>query len=55
MTTSEAERDVLVAYELGSNSFISKPVSLAALSQVMAVLGRYWFRTVTLPVATEET
>jgi CheY-like chemotaxis protein len=49
MTTSRAEQDILCTYALGSNSFISKPVTLAALVEVMRVLGQYWFEVVRLP------
>jgi CheY-like chemotaxis protein len=49
MTTSRAEQDILRAYELGSNSFISKPVTLTELVEVTRVLGQYWFQVVKLP------
>lgn len=49
MTTSTAEQDIVRAYELGSNSFISKPITLAELVDVMKVLGQYWFQVVKLP------
>jgi CheY-like chemotaxis protein len=49
MTTSQAEQDIFSSYDLGSNSFISKPVTLAGLVQVMTVIGQYWFQTVKLP------
>ena len=49
MTTSKAEQDILRTYDLGSNSFISKPITLAALIEVTMVLGKYWFQVVTLP------
>jgi CheY-like chemotaxis protein len=51
MTTSKAEQDIVIAYDLGSNSFITKPVTLAGLVEVMTVLGRYWFQIVLLPEA----
>ena len=53
MTTSSAERDISRAYDLGSSSFIRKPVTLTALAQVMSVLGKYWFEVVSLPAAVE--
>ncbi len=53
MTTSTAEQDILRAYELGSNSFISKPITLAELVDVTRVLGQYWFQVVKLPPSTE--
>jgi len=49
MTTSTAEQDILRAYELGSNSFISKPITLTELVEVTRVLGQYWFQIVKLP------
>ena len=51
MTTSKAEEDIFRMYDLGSNSFISKPITLTALVDVMIVLGQYWFQIVTLPEA----
>ncbi len=49
MTTSTAEQDILRAYDLGSNSFISKPITLTELVEVTRVLGQYWFEVVKLP------
>jgi CheY-like chemotaxis protein len=49
ITTSQAEEDVIRAYDLGSNSFISKPTTLVGLVEAMLVLGQYWFKIVTLP------
>jgi CheY-like chemotaxis protein len=51
MTTSKAQRDVSSAYDLGSSSYIIKPVSFAALVEVTRVLAHYWFQIVTLPEA----
>ena len=50
LTTSKADTDVGAIYELGANSFISKPFQFEALVNVMKVLGEYWFKTVELPV-----
>ena len=49
MTTSEAEQDISRTYDLGTNSFITKPITLAGLIAVTKVLGEYWFRIVSLP------
>ena len=49
MTTSTAQEDIFRTYDLGSNSYISKPVTQAGLVEVAMVLGSYWFKTVTLP------
>jgi len=51
MTTSTAETDIFRTYDLGSNSYISKPVTQAGLIEVAMALGRYWFKIVTLPEA----
>lgn len=48
-TTSKAEEDVFRSYQLGVNSFITKPVTFNNLLDVMSSLGRYWFEIVELP------
>jgi CheY-like chemotaxis protein len=49
LTTSRADTDIERIYELGANSFISKPVQFEGLVNLMDLLGRYWFDTVALP------
>jgi CheY-like chemotaxis protein len=49
LTTSKADSDVGGLYDLGANSFISKPVQFDALVATMRALGQYWFQTVELP------
>ena len=49
LTTSKAEEDVVRSYDLGVNSFISKPVTFDALVEVVHALGQYWFEIVELP------
>lgn len=51
LTTSKAEEDVLRSYDLGVNSYITKPVTFAGLVEVLQGLGRYWFEIVELPPA----
>ena len=48
-TTSKAEEDISRSYQLGSNSFITKPVTFDNLITVMKTLGTYWFEIVELP------
>ena len=48
-TTSKAEEDIYRSYQLGVNSFITKPVTFENLINVMQALGRYWFEIVELP------
>lgn len=49
LTTSGAEEDILRTYELGVNSYITKPVTFEGLVEVMKSLGKYWFEIVELP------
>jgi CheY-like chemotaxis protein len=49
LTTSKAEEDIYRTYDLGVNSFITKPVTFDGLVTVMRALGRYWFEIVELP------
>ena len=49
LTTSKADTDIGRVYDLGANSFISKPIQFDALVNVMRALGQYWFNTVELP------
>lgn len=48
-TTSKAEEDIYRSYQLGVNSFITKPVTFENLISVMQTLGKYWFEIVELP------
>ena len=50
LTTSKADIDVAQIYDLGANSFISKPVTFDSLVKVMRILGNYWCDIVELPV-----
>lgn len=54
LTTSQAEEDIVRSYNLGANSFITKPVEFDVLVQVMRDLGRYWFEIVELPEFSKE-
>jgi CheY-like chemotaxis protein len=51
LTTSQSESDVLRSYDLGANSFITKPATFSGLVEAMRALGRYWTETVELPPA----
>jgi CheY-like chemotaxis protein len=53
LTTSRAEEDIVRTYDLGVNSFISKPVTFNGLVQAMDVFSRYWLEIVELPLASE--
>ena len=49
MTTSQADEDVVKSYDLGANSYITKPITLNGLVEVMQQLGKYWFEITALP------
>lgn len=49
LTTSRSEEDIVHSYDLGVNSFITKPVTFEGLVEVMKALGRYWIEIVELP------
>ena len=49
LTTSSAEQDIVRSYDLGVNSYITKPVTFAGLVDAMVTLGKYWFEIVELP------
>lgn len=51
LTTSKAEEDILRTYDIGANSFITKPVTFDALVELLRDLGEYWFSIVALPTA----
>lgn len=49
LTTSKAEEDIYSTYNLGVNSFITKPVTFDSLVANMRAIGEYWFEIVELP------
>jgi CheY-like chemotaxis protein len=51
LTTSGAEEDVYRTYNLGVNSFITKPVKFSSLVEVLTEVAHYWFEIVKLPAS----
>jgi len=49
LTTSEAQRDVAAAYQLGAAGYITKPVDFEQFASAINQLGNYWFALVQLP------
>lgn len=49
LSTSEAERDIVRSYNLGANSFISKPMDADAFAHHIHTMETYWFDIVRLP------
>ena len=50
LTTSEAEEDIIRAYNLHANCYIRKPVSFSEFTEVIKSIEDFWFRIVRLPV-----
>ena len=42
VTSSAEDPDIKLAYELGANSYVVKPVNFEAFTEVMSNLGLYW-------------
>ena len=51
LTTSSDDVDVRRAYDLGANSYITKPVTGSKLESMLDRLAEYWSQIVTLPSA----
>jgi len=49
LTTSSQEEDILRSYDLGVNSYITKPLRMEGFIEVVRDLERYWFELVVLP------
>lgn len=49
LTSSQAEADVLSAYDLHANCYITKPVDLAQFLTVVQAIENFWVTIVTLP------
>ncbi|WP_442943544.1 response regulator [Nostoc sp.] len=50
LSISRGKEDIYNTYDLGANSFITKPVTFASLVEVMKTLVKYWFEIVKLPL-----
>jgi two-component system response regulator len=49
LTTSREEKDVLDAYGLNVNAYITKPVDIEQFFRTIACLDKFFLRVVTLP------
>lgn len=52
LTSSREDRDVIESYQLGVNSYISKPVEFDEFARTVAELGLYWLLVNHPPVVT---
>jgi two-component system, chemotaxis family, response regulator Rcp1 len=49
LTTSQAEEDVLRAYSLHANCYITKPVDFIQFTKIVRTIEEFWLTIVTLP------
>ena len=49
LTTSDDEEDILKAYQLHANCFISKPVDFLQFTKIIKEIEGFWFQLVNLP------
>ncbi|ADE11566.1 response regulator [Sideroxydans lithotrophicus] len=53
LTSSKEDRDVAESYQLGVNSYISKPVEFDEFAKTVSELGLYWLLVNRPPVSTK--
>jgi two-component system response regulator len=49
LTTSQAEEDVLRAYNLNANCYVTKPVDFDQFMRIVRTIEEFWLNIVTLP------
>lgn len=49
LTTSQAEEDVLRAYHLSANCYVTKPVDLMQFNRIVHAIEDFWLTVVTFP------
>ena len=49
LTTSHSQEDIEQCYELGANTYVTKPVGLDDFISVVRLIRRYWFDAAALP------
>ena len=49
LTTSSQQEDIVRSYDLGCNSFLTKPVEIETFIKAVRAFGKYWFELVALP------
>lgn len=49
LTTSQAEEDVIRAYNLNCNCYVSKPVDFEQFTRIVRAIEQFWLSVVTLP------
>ena len=51
LTTSQAEQDIVRAYDLHANCYVTKPVDLDQFITIVKSIETFWFTVVKLPHA----
>lgn len=54
LTTSSSSKDINTCYELGANSYITKPSNYRELVQIMETIKNYWYEMNQLPDSPQE-
>ena len=54
MTSSDAERDLVMTYGLHANAYVVKPVDLNGLNEVVQKVKNFWLTVVKLPPRAED-
>jgi two-component system, chemotaxis family, response regulator Rcp1 len=49
LTTSQAEEDVVRAYNLNANCYVTKPVDFEQFTRIVQAIEQFWLSIVTLP------
>lgn len=49
LTSSDAERDIVMSYKLGANCYVTKPVGLDAFQSIVRSVEDFWLTVVKLP------
>jgi len=49
LTTSQAEEDVIRAYQLSANCYVTKPVDFEQFTRIVRAIEHFWLTVVTLP------
>lgn len=49
LTSSDAEKDVVMSYQLGASCYVTKPVGLEAFQAIVKSIESFWFTVVKLP------
>jgi CheY-like chemotaxis protein len=49
LTSSQAEKDIAISYDLNANCYVTKPVDLQQFMSVVRSIEEFWLTVVTLP------